>query len=287
MTIPKLIMLVGIPGSGKSTYAKDYIKKNPDTLHLSSDKIREELWGSESVQGDPNEVFSLMQSRAVEALKKGTDVIYDATNINRKDRAHIIDICPKFAKIEARIIWAPIETCIRRDAGRKRTVGKSVIDMMLKRFQPPFYDEGFDNIKIILPEDFNSTEYRKRVQEKMHIPHDNPHHTLGVWEHCLAAYKYARDDVDILMAALFHDIGKPYVKSFKDTKGNVSETAHYYSHDNVGAWMVYGIEMVDPYIAWLVGNHMGPFMNTKYYKNLPPFLKEAIDHLHECDLNAH
>ena len=287
MTIPKLIILVGIPGSGKSTYAKDYIKKNPDTLHLSSDKIREELWGSESVQGDPSEVFSIMQSRAVEALKNGTDVIYDATNINRKDRSHIIDICPRFAQIEARIIWASIETCIRRDAERKRTVGKSVIDMMLKRFQPPFYDEGFDDIKIILPDEFDCTNYRINISRKMQIPHDNPHHVLDVGAHCRAAYLNARKDVDIMMAALFHDIGKPYTKAFKDAKGNPSEIAHYYFHDNVGAWMVYGIEMTSPYIAWLVGNHMAPFMNTKYYKNLPPFLKEPIDHLHECDVNAH
>jgi len=40
-------------------------------------------------------------------------------------------------------------------------------------------------------------------------------------------------------------------------------------------------------IAWLIGNHMGPFMNTKYYNNLPHFLKKQIDLLHEYDLNAH
>lgn len=288
MNRPKLILLVGIPGSGKTTYAKNYITNDKNTIHLSSDKIREELWGNEAIQGDNNEVFSLMQSRAIEALNNGQDVIYDATNVTRKDRSYIIDRCPKFAKIEAHIIWAPIETCIERDAARERTVGKEVIDKMLKRFQPVYYDEGIDDIKLIRPNNFSSKEYVAKTIDTMNIPHDNPHHTLNVVDHCDVACYYAEEhgmNKNILYAALIHDVGKPYVKSFKDSKGNDTDTAHYYSHDNVGAWIAYGLCGVDT--AWLVGNHMGPFLNTKYYNKLPNFLKKQIDLLHECDLNAH
>jgi predicted kinase len=89
-----------------------------------------------------------MQKRAVEALNNGRDVIYDATNITRKDREGIIAVCPKFVKIECHIVWAPIETCLERDANRDRTVGKEVIDRMLKRFQAVYYDEGVDEIKV-------------------------------------------------------------------------------------------------------------------------------------------
>ena len=53
----KLIILCGIPGSGKTTYAKKYIENNANTIHLSSDAIRKELYGDESVQGNPGEVF--------------------------------------------------------------------------------------------------------------------------------------------------------------------------------------------------------------------------------------
>lgn len=290
MNIPRLIMLVGIPGSGKTTYAMEFLKLNMKTVYLSSDKIREELWGDESVQGDNNEIFTLMQNRAIEALNNGMNVIYDATNVTRKDRSYIISLCPEFVKIEAHIIWAPIETCIERDAARDRTVGKAVIDKMLKRFQPPFYDEGFDEIEVFTPENFDPVEYRKDIIRRMRIPHDNPHHTLDVWEHCRDAYLYALDlgaDIDVTYAALLHDIGKPYTKSFTNNKGESSEIAHYYSHDNVGAWMIYGFNGSTPYIAWLIGNHMGPFANTKYYNRLPPFLKGPIDQLHLCDVNAH
>jgi predicted kinase len=290
MNRPRLILLVGIPGSGKTTYAKNYIEKVPDTIHLSSDTIRAELYGDESIQGNPAEVFSLMQKRAVEALNDGYDVLYDATNITRKDRACIIDICPKFAKIECRIIWAPIEECIKRDAVRGRTVGKEIIDRMLKKFQAPYYDEGIARIEIILPDDFNRDQYYIDVIQHMKVPHDNPHHTLDIYQHCQEAYEevrcYSFDD-DICMAALWHDIGKPYVKAFIDSKGNSCDIAHYYQHQCVGAWEVYGVAYNIPDIAWLISTHMDPFMNTKYYNNLPPYLKKDIDVLHKADLEAH
>ena len=292
MNRPSLILLVGIPGSGKTTYAEKYIEENHNTVHLSSDKIRAELWGNEATQGDNNEVFSLMQSRAVEALNNGQNVVYDATNVTRKDRSYIIGICPKFAKTECHIIWAPIETCIERDAARERTVGKEVIDRMFKRFQAPFVDEGIDEIKIVKPDGFDKYEYGSAVMQAMQISHDNPHHTLDVHDHCMEAHKftiYKTHDYfsELAFAAQYHDIGKPYVKAFVDSKGNHCEIAHYYQHQCVGAWISYGMPNITPYIAYLISTHMDPYLNTKYYNKLPTYLKKQVDLLHEADRNAH
>ena len=292
MNRPILILLIGPPGSGKTTYAQKYISEHENTTHLSSDRIREELWGNEAIQGDNNEIFSLMQSRAIEALNNGQSVVYDSTDMTRKDRSYIISLCPKFAKIEAHIIWAPIEICIERDAARERTVGKEVIDRMLKRFQAPFYDEGIDEIKIILPEGFDCTKYRLDIANAMKIPHDNPHHTLNIQDHCYEAGKYAynyfKNEEDLMTAAMWHDVGKPYVKSFMDSKGNPSEYAHFYQHQCCSAWMVYGVENdFSPEAAWLISVHMDPFLNTKYYNRLPNYLKKKVDQLHECDVYSH
>lgn len=297
MNRPTLILLVGIPGSGKTTYAQKYIEEYSNTVYLSSDLIRKELWGDEAIQGDNNEVFSLMQKRAIEALNNGRDVVYDATNITRKDRGYIISQCPKFVKIEAHIIWAPIETCIERDSARKRTVGKDVIDRTLKRFQAPYYDEGIDEIKVITPDGFDRHTYADWLLPACDIPHDNPHHTLNIKDHCIAAASYlqttygpyvnASQDVNVYLAALYHDIGKPYTKGFVDTNGNPCDTAHYYQHHNVGAYMFYGIIQQEPEIAWLISTHMEPFFESKYYKNLPAYLKKKVDLLHEADLAAH
>ena len=292
MNRPTLILLVGIPGSGKTTYAHKYIEEHPGTVHLSSDKIRKELHGDESIQDNPCEVFAIMQKRAVAGLDFGYDVIYDATNMTRKDRAGIIAACPKFAKIECHIIWAPIETCIERDATRERTVGKAVIDKMLKRFQAPYYDEGIDEIKLFwnTKDDFNQHVYVENIMKTADIDHDNPHHTLNIKEHCEEACRYAivhRYPGDLSFAAKYHDIGKPYVKAFIDSKGNPCDTAHYYQHNCVGAWMAYGFSIYSIDFAWLVSVHMDPFLNTKYYNKLPTYLKKQVDLLHEADLAAH
>ena len=289
MNRPTLILLIGPPGAGKTTYAEKYISKHNNTVLLSSDKIRKELWGDESTQGDNNDVFYKMQTRAVDGLNFGYDVIYDATNMTRKDRAGIISACPKFARIEAHIIWAPIETCIERDATRERTVGKEVIDRMLKRFQMPYYDEDIDEINIIRPENFDCDSYYDCIIDAMKIPHDNPHHQLDIYNHCREAFNYAVEknfDWEIREAAYCHDCGKPYVKSFVNTKGELSDVAHYYQHQCVGAWIACGLTF-NIHTIWLISTHIAHFLNEQYYKNLSPYLKTMVDQLHECDIQAH
>ena len=289
MTRLVLILLCGIPGSGKTTWAKNYISKNPDFVHLSSDAIRAELYGDENIQGNPVEVFTLMQKKAVESLNARYNVVYDATSMTRKDRAGIISMCPKFTHIQCNIIWAPIETCIERDSTRERTVGKEVIDRMLKRFQMPYYDEGIDEINIIRPENFDWDSYYDCIIDAMKIPHDNPHHQLDIYNHCREAFNYAVEknfDWEIKEAAYCHDCGKPYVKTFVNTKGEFSDTAHYYQHQCVGAWIACGLTF-NIHTIWLISTHMAPFLNEKYYKNLSPYLKTMVDQLHECDVQAH
>lgn len=91
------------------------------------------------------------------------------------------------------------------------------------------------------------------------------------------------------LAASFHDVGKPYVKAFVNAKGEPSDTAHFYQHQCVGAYMIYGLvaDEIRIDVAWLVSTHMAPFLNEKYYKNLPAYLKNSVDLLHEADLAAH
>ena len=81
------VMLIGIPGSGKSTWAKTMTK---DHVVHSSDAIREELYGSYDVQDNPAKVFDLMQKRTVADLKAGNNVIYDATNLFSKRRMGLL-----------------------------------------------------------------------------------------------------------------------------------------------------------------------------------------------------
>lgn len=286
---PEFIMLVGLPGSGKSTYAENH--KNSNCVHISSDNIREQLYGDANIQENSNQVFYLMKQQAIEALQLGQDVIYDATNISRKFRVETLKSLPSYAIKKCVIVWADIDTCLTQNNSRDRTVPKAVIDRMLRSFQAPFYDEGWHNIEIEVPTSFDSHTYSDKCIEAMKISQDNPHHTLSIIEHCFETRHILETelnvtDAEILSAGSFHDVGKPVTKSFINSRGEETSTAHYYGHQGAGAWMSYGL-FYNVYISWLISTHMEPFNNSKYYQKLPAFLKEPIDLIHKADLGAH
>jgi predicted kinase len=285
------IMLVGLPGSGKSSIAKQYLQLNPGVIHNSSDEIRGKLFGDESIQGDPSKVFELMHKLTLSALDNGNDVIYDATNITRKDRMSILNKLPPDVNKVCWVVWAPIEECIRRDYNRSRTVGEQVINRMVRRFQVPYFDEGFDSILVKLNSDMGihfGLSYLDYIADLNDIPHDNPHHTLKIKEHMFSAGEaLVGEKFNVRLAGRFHDIGKYFVKSFKDSKGNDCDTAHYYDHQNVGGYLALPYDSNGTLVAWLINNHMEPFFNSKYYKNLPTYLKEMIDKIHKADTEAH
>lgn len=298
----KFVMLIGLPGAGKSQYAehlKSDLHLNSPTI-LSSDAIRKEIYGDETIQDKPEKVFELMRQRTVTSLNEGRDVVYDATNISRKKRRHLLSQLPPCDKI-ACVIWAKYETCIKRDATRERSVGKSVIKRMLMNFQPPYFDEGWDRIEFKM----NDTPYtRYDYDDWLDCEHDNPHHNNTVKEHTLRVMtavsnitpaRYAHKGLmdTIRISAALHDIGKKFVKSFKDSRGNPCEIAHFYSHHNVGSYFAIGYEEVlgldikkRAMIVWLINVHMEPFFNSKYYTTLRDDLKSAVNILHKCDVEG-
>lgn len=298
------IMVTGLPGSGKSTWIKEYTDASTQNYAikikvLSSDKIREELYGDEAIQGNPFEVFDIMKKRTLQALKEGYSVIYDATNITRKDRRSILGQIPKDVEKICYIIWARIETCILRDIERTRSVGESAILTMLKRFETPWYDEGFNKIRFINT-DVVEYDYDTDFADKLTIPHDNPHHPGLISEHIHRVEEEVKklendnncnlDTTILSYMAKYHDLGKIYTKTFTDSKGEKTDVAHYYGHQNVSAYVTLGL-IHDPdiniLISWLVNLHMEPFFNeSKYYRNIEEKFKRYIEKFHELDIKG-
>jgi predicted kinase len=138
--------LVGIPGSGKSTKAKEILDENQNTVLISSDAIREEL-GDVNDQSKNDKVFELYYKRAEESLKEGKDVILDATNTTVKSRRIAVERLKKHVTtIEAHYFNVDYWTSWGRNCKRDRFVPEHVIERMYKSLQIPTYAEGFDQI---------------------------------------------------------------------------------------------------------------------------------------------
>lgn len=144
----KLILLVGLPASGKTTYAEKL--KNENTIVLSSDAIRKELFCDEQNQSNNALVFDTLYKRAREFLANGKNVVIDSTNINRFERRRVLDNFEDFSveKIAIEIV-AKKSLCVERDLKRNRTVGEDIIESFYLTYEKPTLSEGFDKIEII------------------------------------------------------------------------------------------------------------------------------------------
>ena len=140
----KVYVMCGLPGSGKTTIARQ-IAADLDAVVISSDNIREELYGDESVQGNPSVVFDTLYSRAHAAIDDNLSVILDATNVKKRDRARVFKEFPD-NEIAAFVINTPVEVCKQRNGERERVVPECVIDRMAKSFEMPTREEGFVKI---------------------------------------------------------------------------------------------------------------------------------------------
>lgn len=149
--VPILFVTVGLPYSGKMTWAEKMAQTTGANLVvLSSDEIRGELYGDESCQSNPRRVFELMQERMFEALAEGKNVIYDSTALKRGDRRRLLTAienrkvdCTKIA-----VCFGVTNEQIReRMTLRARCVPMEVIERMRKGYTVPNELEGWDVVK--------------------------------------------------------------------------------------------------------------------------------------------
>lgn len=309
---PNMIMLVGLPGSGKSTVSKqikaEQIESGMDCITHSSDALREELYGDENIQGNNQELFIELHRRIKQDLIKGKSVIYDACNINSKKRKAFID---ELKSIDCNkvcyLIMTPYNVCLEQNNKRDRIVPEDVIKRMYMNFNIPYWFEGWDDIKIIKDNKYNLSESEIDVlcETMGSFDQKNKHHTLTLGSHCIKTYLYVKNnqkDDSMEWAAIFHDVGKIFTQSFIDSKGNHSENAHYYQHHCVGAydsffltdWIENDNMLLE--MAILINLHMTPYEwerdnNVKHMEKCKTLwgseLFDKVMILHEADKMAH
>lgn len=303
----RFIMTIGLPGSGKSTWAK-----YEQYTTVSSDELRNELYGDVNNQNDPSFIFAEARKRIINSLNCGKDTVLDATNINRRQRIQFIkDVKAQMRKnisLEVVAVWiaVPYLECVSRNFKRERTVPEEVIKKMYKNFCPPGYEEGFDKIELYFGDaDYSQYHLEDYLDYADTFDQENQHHTLTLGGHSrkCADYVASHSDSSLLYdVALLHDCGKPFTASYYNGKGVKGETLHFYQHHCVGAYdIVFYLKNLgysdEEAIrgARLVWWHMRPFMEWRNNdkakeKDLASLEKDFVQDfeiLHEGDLLAH
>ena len=321
----ELIILVGLPASGKSHWAQENYGDKDDYKIMSSDSIREELFGDESIQEDNPRVFGWMRKRTVSNLKDGINVVYDATNISRKRRVAIMNESPKGTTFSCVYFDTHPDDILKRNNKRNRQVPFKTIFNMYRNMQIPVKGEGFQSITIEkgrpnkpadlgfandLMENLYSCDelfyllsrYNQVFSDIEDQPQDNSHHSFSVSRHTWHVYqnmlnnKEYGNDIDMIMASILHDTGKAYSKSFYNHKGEIKKYASFHKHENISRQLAYDLHEELPVfdvelVSTLCQFHMRLYDTTpsnldKLKKLVGEDVYKRLLALNECDRNA-
>ena len=142
----RIVVLVGLPGSGKSTYLESI-----GVSGLSSDAIRKLLADDETDQTIHTAVFRTLRFLLYQRIAIGRPVSYvDATNLTPKERLPYLRIGRlRGCLVEAVFFDVPLEICRARNMARKRVVPAAAMDMMAAKLVPPTLEEGFVRVKVV------------------------------------------------------------------------------------------------------------------------------------------
>jgi predicted kinase len=141
-----VVLAVGLPGSGKSSWFKRH-----NIAPLSSDVLRTLLFDDPTEQRFQDLVFSNLRSMLRARLIARRPMNYvDATNLTPHERHHWIKLAKDYG-YEAHAVFfdVPLEVCIERHQRRDRTVPEDVMRKMSAKLKPPAFDEGFSKITVV------------------------------------------------------------------------------------------------------------------------------------------
>lgn len=202
--------------------------------------------------------------------------------------------------------------CVYRDFRNSSSSYSSAerIDAIERRFDPPVYDEGWDEIIFLRDDSCKRLSRFYADYDYVHFNQDNPNHFRTLGGHMSACsnyvrYKSAEPDTRLYVAALFHDIGKIKTKTKVDKDGYLLNKSIYYDHHHVGAYEFMCYAMYEPKIYKtfspmdlcdilnLINDHMVPFMEhwdtdpsaeKKFVKARGQWYADRIKLLHEADI---
>lgn len=155
---PKLLALVGLPASGKTTYAKTLVAKG--WVRVNKDDLRAMLHDSKFSKANEAFVLKLRDDVIVRALTSGQNVVVDDTNLDAKHVIQFQNIATTFeADFDYKFFDVSVKECIKRNALRDKPVPEKVIYSMYERYlaPPPEVIEYDDNKEEAIIVDIDGT----------------------------------------------------------------------------------------------------------------------------------
>lgn len=142
--MPKIILCRGIQGSGKTTWAKQWVLEDPEhRVRFNNDDIRNML-GKYWVPSRENIVSNLKREFLVASINCGYDIVIDNMNLNPKE----IELYKDFISIhnclasdedryevEIKNFFIPLQDCIERDSKRPNPIGEEVIRKTYEKYK--------------------------------------------------------------------------------------------------------------------------------------------------------
>jgi predicted kinase len=141
-----VILAIGLPGSGKSSW----FKRNNITP-LSSDMLRQVLFDDAQEQRFQDLVFSNLRSMLKARLIARRPLNYvDATNLTPHERASWVKLAKDYGyEVQAVYFDVPLEVCLERNRRRQRFVDEEVMRRMASKLKPPTFEEGFSKVTVV------------------------------------------------------------------------------------------------------------------------------------------
>ncbi|QFZ91812.2 AAA family ATPase [Synechococcus elongatus] len=139
-------LLIGPPASGKTTFAQSLQQELGAAVILSTDRIREQLYGDAAIQGPWEEIEAELQRQIQQAVADGKAIIYDATNVKRAWRMGFLQqVSPLGLPWIAWELKTDLNTCKAWNQHRQRVVPERVIEDFYRYQQHlrPTLGEGF------------------------------------------------------------------------------------------------------------------------------------------------